>query len=282
MSARNKHVLVLGAGGNVGRPLVQGLLAAGAAVRAASRSGQAVAGASGVAFDYAQPATWAAAFDGVDRAYVMLPAGHVQAKELLQPVVSALAARQVKIVLQSAYGVDADDSIPYRQVELALERSGTPFVILRPNWFADNFHTYWRASVLQGRIAVPAGRGRTSFVSARDIAASAVAALCETRFDGQAFELTGPEALDYGQAAAMLGEVLGREISYRAIDDAQFVAGMSAAGVPADYANFLAALFHPVREGWTAGVSDAVKRLSGRPPQSLRDYALAHSAQLAA
>lgn len=280
MSARNeKRVLVLGAGGNVGRPLVQALLAAGERVRAASRSGQAPAGAEGVVFDYHQPAGWDAAFEGVDRAYVMLPAGHVQARELLQPVVEALAARRVKIVLQSVYGVDADDSIPYRQVELALERSGTRYLILRPNWFADNFHSYWKAGIeQQGLIAVPAAQGRSSFIDVRDIAASAAAVLRSDAFDGQAFNLTGPEALSYADAAAVLSQALGREIRYQAVDDASFIAGLQAAGVPADYAGFLAAIFAPVREGWTAGVSDAVERLTGAAPRPLQRYAQDHVA----
>jgi len=78
----------------------------------------------------------------VDRAYVMLPTGYVNVKELLLPVIQAAAERRVKVVFQSVFGVDADDSIPYRQVEIALEKSGTPYVILRPNWFSDNFHTF--------------------------------------------------------------------------------------------------------------------------------------------
>ena len=46
------------------------------------------------------------------------------------------------------------------------------------------------------------------------------------------------------------------------------------AGVPRDYASFLAAIFYPVREGWTAPVSDAVQTLTGRAPRSLCTYAL--------
>ena len=274
-------ILVLGAGGNVGRPLVQALLARGEKVKAATRSGAAVAGAEGVAFDYAQPATLAAALDGVDRAYLMLPAGNVQAQALLMPVVEQLAARRIKIVFQSAFGVDADDSIPYRQVELAIERSGTPFVILRPNWFADNFHTYWLAGVRQGLVAVPAGQGRSSFIDARDIAASAAAALTRSDVNGQAFNLTGPEALSYGEAVQRLSEVIGRPVRYEAVDDAGFIAQLAGAGVPRDYAELLAALFHPVREGWTAAVTDAVQQLTGRPPRSLRTYAEDHRQLLA-
>lgn len=275
-------ILVLGAGGNVGRPLVKALLARGEAVKAASRSGAAVDGAEGVVFDIANPATHAAAFEGVDRAYVMLPAGNVQAQALLMPVVNALIARKIKIVFQSVFGVDADDTIPYRQIELAIERAGVPFVILRPNWFADNFHTYWKAGVDHGVIAVPAAQGKTSFIDARDIADSAAAALTSQRFDGKAFNLTGPGALGYGEAAALLSEVTGKPIVYQATDDASFIAMLTGAGVPNDYASFLASIFHPVREGWTAAVTDHVQQLTGQAPRDLRRYALDHTADLTA
>lgn len=275
-------ILVLGAGGNVGRPLVKALLARGEAVKAASRSGAAVDGAEGVVFDIANPATHAAAFEGVDRAYVMLPAGNVQAQALLMPVVNALIARKIKIVFQSVFGVDADDSIPYRQIELAIERAGVPFVILRPNWFADNFHTYWKAGVDHGVIAVPAAQGKTSFIDARDIADSAATALTTQRFDGKAFNLTGPEALGYADAAALLSEVTGKPIVYQATDDASFIAMLTGAGVPNDYASFLASIFHPVREGWTAAVTDHVQQLTGQAPRDLRRYALDHTADLTA
>ena len=182
-------ILVLGANGNVGAPLVRSLLDAGHSVRAAGRSGQAPEGAEPVAFDYTDPAAIDRAFDGADAAYVLLPAGTVAVRELLLPVIEAAQRHKVKVVLQTALGVDADESIPFRQVERALEASGLPFVILRPNWFADNFHTYWKAGIDHGVIAVPAADGRTSFIDARDIAASAAAALTSDRFDGQAFNL---------------------------------------------------------------------------------------------
>lgn len=277
----NGKILVLGAGGNVGRPLVQQLLARGERVVAASRSGAAVAGAEGAAVDIGDPRSLTAALDGVDRAFVMLPAGHVQIRELLAPVVETLAARRIHVVMQSVFGVDADDGIPYRQVELALMGSGTPWVVLRPNWFADNFHTFWLAGIRQGVIALPAGQGRSGFIDARDIAASAAAALTDSRFAAQAFDLTGPEALGYADAAALLAEALGRPVRYQPIDDAGFIAQLTGAGVPADYAQFLAGIFHPVREGWTARVTDGVQRLTGQAPRSLRQYVADHRAALA-
>ncbi|MBY7840580.1 SDR family oxidoreductase [Vibrio fluvialis] len=273
-------VLVLGASGHVGQPLVAELLAKGEQVKAASRSGQAFGAAEGVVFDFADPTTFDAAFDGVDRAYVMLPGGYVESKALLEPVIQAAVERNVKLVFQSVLGVDADDSIPYRQVEIALENSGVPYVILRPNWFADNFHTYWKAGIDQGVIGVPAGEGKSSFIDVRDIASSAAAALTTNRFDNQAFNLTGPEALSYAQAAQKISAALGKPVAYQAMEEGAFCDLLKSVGVPADYAEFLTSIFYPVREGWTAGVSDAVVTLTGKAPRSLDEYIADHLAEL--
>ncbi len=274
-------VLVLGATGTVGRRLVAALQARGAAVKAASRSGKPVEGASGVVFDFADPATYGPAFSGVTAVYVLAPTGTLDVTGTLLPVIAAAAERGIKVVLQSAFGVDADDSIPYRQVEIALEKSGTRFVILRPNWFTDNFLTFWKPGIDHGRIALPAGDGKSSFIDVRDIAAAATVALTSDAFDGQAFNLTGPEALGYAEAAAILSSAIGRPVAYEAIDDDAFVAILAGAGVPEDYAHFLALIFFPVRQGWTAGVSDAVATLTGAPPRSVAAWAKDHAAAFA-
>lgn len=275
------QILVFAANGNVGQPLVAALLAKGEQVKAASRTGTAVGGAQGVAVDMDNPSTFARAFEGVDRVFLLAPTGSLDITGRLLPVIEAAAARKVKVVLMTALGVDADEAIPYRQVELALERSGTPFVIVRPNWFADNFHTFWKPGIDHGVIAVPAGDGKTSFIDTRDIAESAAAALTTDRFDGRAFNLTGTEALSYGEAAAVLSRVTGKAIAYTPVDDDGFVGILTDAGVPEPYARFLATLFHPVREGWTARVTGDVETLTGHAPRSLATYAQDNAARLA-
>ncbi len=274
-------ILVIGATGNVGRPLVKALLARGEAVKAASRTGKPVEGAEGVAFDVADPMTFPAAFEDVDRAFVMLPGGYTEAKALLLPIIEAAATRGVKVVLQSVFGVDADDSIPYRQVEIALEKFGVRWVVLRPNWFTDNFINYWKPGIdAAGVIAVPAADGKSSFIDVRDIADSAATALTTDRFDGKAFNLTGPDALGYAEAAALISEAIGKPVAYQAVDDDTFVGNLVGAGVPEVYARFLASIFYPVREGWTAVVTDDVQTLTGHPARRVADWVKENAATL--
>lgn len=273
-----ERILVVGATGNVGTPLVAQLVAEGRTVRTASRTGTTVAGAEAVRFDFGDPGTFDAALDGVSRVFVLAPGGTTDAKAVLTPFLERALAKRVAVVLQSVLGVDADDNIPYRQVELMIERSGVPFVILRPNWFADNFHTSWLPGIRHGSIAVPAASGQSSFIDVRDIGASAAAALVTDRFDGRAFNLTGPSAYGYADAAEIVSRVAGKPVSYTPIDDETFVAGLTAVGVPADYARFLASIFYPVREGWTSVVTSDVSALTGREPRSLEQYAADHAA----
>jgi uncharacterized protein YbjT (DUF2867 family) len=269
-----KAILVIGGTGNVGRPLVEELVARGEEVRIASRNPASVrvAGAGAVYLDLVKPETLEAAFDGVDRVYALAPAGNADPVGLLGPVIDHAARHPAKVVLQTAIGVNADNNIPLRQVELRLEKSGVPYVVLRPNWFADNFATYWLHDVLNGEIRVPAGEGKSSFIDTRDIAAAAAAALTTDKFDNQSLDLTGPEAFSYAEAAQMLSAVTGRKIGYRSIEDAPFIDALKAAGLDADYAQVLAAIFYSVREGWTAPVTDAVQALTGKKPRTLKAY----------
>ena len=142
MSAK---ILVLGANGPVGSPLVDELLRRGEKVKAASRRAvsQLPSGAEPVRLDLEDPGTVEAALADVDRVYAISPGGYADQLALLRPVIEAAAAREAKVVLQSAMGVESNDAIPLRHVELLLERSGNPFVIIRPTWFTDNFANYW-------------------------------------------------------------------------------------------------------------------------------------------
>ncbi|MCY1741491.1 SDR family oxidoreductase [Ensifer adhaerens] len=266
-------ILVLGSNGTIGSKVVRALVARGETVRAASRKATAVDGAEAVAFDYEDATTFGPALDGVDRLFVLTPAGYLDPVGLVGPIMAAAAARGIKVVLMTVIGVDADDNIPYRQLELQLEKTGTPFVILRPNWFSDNFQSYWIEGIRHGAIAVPAAEGRTSFIDTRDIAESIVAALTSEAFNGRAFNLTGPEALSYGEAASILSRVTVKPIAYTPVDDETFVGVLVGAGVPEDYARFLASIFHPVREGWVANPTGDVKILTGHEPRSLETYA---------
>lgn len=269
--------LIFGARGTVGSELAALLQAAGHTVLKATRAPLA---AEEVRLDLATGQGLEAAFERADQVFFMVPPGHVNPHELLAAPIDAARRRGVrKAVLMSAMGADADPSSPWRQAELQLARSGVPFNVVRPNWFMQNFHTFWLQPILaSGRIQLPLGQARGSLIDARDIAASAAALLLRSDLDGQAFDLTGAEALDHDEIAGILSRVAGREIVYEDIPPEAMGAGLRAAGLPADYAAFLLTILGFFKQGYSARITEAVQALTGRAPRRFEDYARDHQA----
>ncbi|MFK7999888.1 MAG: NAD(P)H-binding protein [Polyangiales bacterium] len=268
--------LVLGATGTVGTPLTHLLVDAGHTVRAATRTPAEYVGAGTATFlDVQDPSTFAAALDGVDRLFVMAPPGHADAFALLHSFVDYALPKVERIVTMTAQGVQYDESIPFRKLELFIESAGVPYVHLRPSWFSQNFHTFWGHGVREAdRLALPAEDASVGFIDARDIAASAAGAL--TRDDialESAYELTGPEAWTHSGAAAELSKVIGRELTYTSISDDAFREQLAPSGLPSDYIELLVSLFAAVRAGSASNVTEHVQYLSGSAPRTVAAYA---------
>lgn len=269
--------LVVGASGSVGSQLVQNLVAQGHAVRATTHRRAAIGmqgGVETVFLDLVSGEGRTAAFRGVDGAFLLVPPGHADQQRIASPLIAeAKAARLAKVVLMTAMGANAADT-PFRRAEQELVASGLAYNIIRPNWFMQNFQTFWAHGINeQGKILLPAGTAKTSFIDARDIAAVAARLLATHDQDNRDFDLTGPEALDHDEVAHLLSEASGRTIVYQEIEPDILRQGLLAGGVPADYAEFLLVILGFLKQGYNARTTDAVEHLLGRAPGSFGAYA---------
>src|SRR5690606_7807502 len=97
----------------------------------------------------------------------------------------------------------------------ALMESALAWTIVRPHGFMQTFTLIgWDLMQKAGVISFPAGDGAIPLVDVRDVAAVAVKALTEPGHEGQAYDVTGPEALTFARQAEILSKVLDREITY--------------------------------------------------------------------
>ena len=269
--------LVIGASGTVGKNIVEGLVAQGHSVRATTHRAEAV-GTKGaietVLLDLATGAGIDAAFKGIDGAFLLAPPGYADQQKLLSPLVTAAQrAKLGKVVLMTAMGANAADT-PFRRVEEQLAASGLAFNIIRPNWFMQNFQTFWVHGINSGNtIALPAGTAKTSFIDARDIAAVAVRLLTTHDQDGRDFDLTGPESLTHADVAKLLSAETGRAIRYENVDPRLLRKGLVGGGVPADYADFLVVILGFLEQGYAERTTDPVEKLTGRKPIAFYRYA---------
>jgi uncharacterized protein YbjT (DUF2867 family) len=281
-------ILITGAGGAVGTALVEALQGSDQQIRLTFRSKQkaaqaAAAGYDVVILDYAQPATLGPAFSGVDAVFLLSNGILGQAEGEINVVNAAKAAGVTRIVKLSVWGADAETyalARMHRTVERAIEESGLEWTFLRPNNFMQSFITYDGESIrAKGAFYLPAGAAQVNHIDVRDIARVAARALTEPGHGGKAYNLSGPRAISYMEAAAILSDALGKRVRYVAVPDDAARAAMIASGAPAIYADYLIELYQFFRTGGAAGVSTAVKDVTGRDPiafeQFVRDYAAA-------
>ncbi|WP_280493576.1 NAD(P)H-binding protein [Nocardia asiatica] len=273
-------VLVLGATGKTGKPVVDALVARGVDVRAASRNPEAAtAGVEPVRFDWADRSTWAPALHGIDSLYVVGPYTVPGEPGLVGDLLAA-AGHARKVVLLSVLGVEQlPDALPMAAWEADVRASDKEWTILRPNWFQQNFGEGFAASLREnGELALPAGDAVVGFVDTRDIAEVAAAALTEQGHAGEVHVVTGPAALSLRQVTKTLGEAAGRELGYTALTSDQFADGLRKAGLDERSITWQLGLFRLIRDGGNAIVTDTVERITSRPARELESYARENAA----
>ncbi|WP_342618622.1 SDR family oxidoreductase [Rhodoferax sp. GW822-FHT02A01] len=266
--------LVIGANGTVGTELVKLLIAQGHDVRKAT-SKAVKDPARDVHLNLVSGEGLAQAFAGVSKVFLLCPPGYTNHDELLKPAIDAAKAQGVqKLVLMTAMGANADESAPLRKAEVHLQNSGLAYNIIRPNWFMQNFNTFWIQGILEhGKIFLPLGASKGSFIDARDIAAVAAQLLSKDDFNNRDFDLTGSVALDHDEVAKILSAATGRTITYEDIPPDVLLGGLLQAGLPKPYAEFLLLILSYFKAGYSERTTDAVQTILGRAPGTLEQYA---------
>lgn len=277
-------IFVTGATGNVGSQVVQQLIASGITPRVAVRSINKAeslkkAGAEPVEMDLDRPKTVQSAFAGVDKVFLVSPfvPNMVELTAILRE--AAKRANVQQIVRLSALAQPGIALSKWHcEMEKAIAKTGIPFTFLRPNGFMQNFVTAMAGTIkADNAFYLNAGDGKVSFVDTRDIASVAVAALTTSGHEGQAYTVTGSEALSHPQAAFILSQVLGRTINYVDVPEDTVRQGMQGAGMPEPTVNALLELYASYKASQAATVSPVVEQVTGKQPisfeQFVKDYA---------
>ncbi len=280
-----ERVLLTGATGNVGRPLIDLLGARGVAVRAVSRHRIAAPSAPHldvVEGDPSHPETLASALDGVTSLFLNPRSIGGRAAELL-----ALAkVRGVRrAVALSAINVDDDPTRQpsryrgdlNREVEDAVTSSGLEWVSLRPSVFATNTIGLWAAQIQHGDVVRgPYAASVSAPIDERDIAGVAAHALVTDDLLGQRLDLTGPQSLTPPDMVAAIADAIGRNLHYQEIPPQAAKTHMVDAGFPAQFAEAFLSM-QAATVGRPALLTNEVEKILGRPALTYARWAVDHT-----
>lgn len=199
-------IMVVGATGNVGEPLVRMLAEAGEEVTAVSR--RITAAPPGVVVRQGDLASLE--FPGVSSVFLVVPPGF---RESLEPVLGrAREAGVERVVLLSSQGVGTGRHPAV--FEEAVRSSGLKWTVLRPAGFASNAFQ-WAESVRATRsIAAPFGDVALPVIDPEDIASVAAAALRSPSHEDKTYVLTGPSPVSPRDQAAAIASAVGEPVRF--------------------------------------------------------------------
>ncbi|OWP21127.1 NAD(P)-dependent oxidoreductase [Microbacterium sp. AISO3] len=276
-------ILITGASGQLGHLVVDALLARGVSpdtVVAGARDLAKLAdladrGVTTARVDYDDPASLRDALAGVDS--VLLISASEPGKRLAghKNVIDAAAAAGVsKLVYTSAPKATTFEwplGAEHKATEEAIAASGIPAVVVRNNWYIENYVPDVQRAAESGVIAASVGDGLIAPASRADFAEGAAVVLIEDGHLGKVYEFAGDTRIGYDVIAAAASEVLDRDVAYARVSTEDHIAALESAGLDAGTAQFVAGIDTGIREGVLDVDDHTLSRLIGRPTTSFAD-----------
>ena len=267
LSRRTGMILITGASGTVGRPLVELLVDAGVKVRAVARN----------------PAGLPRIVEVVDKPVLEGVTGlFANPRAIGEDLIARAKEHGVRrVVALSAANVDDDlDKQPSRhrgdrnrEIERAVTASGLDWVALRPTTFAANAIGLWAEQMRHGdTVHGPYARATWSPIHERDLAEVAAQAFLGDDLIGTIPVLTGPASLTQEQMLHTIGCAVGRDLSYVEVPPPVAGRAMVERGFPEGFVTELLAL-QERSVGRSAPVTDEVRRILGRPALTFARWA---------
>jgi uncharacterized protein YbjT (DUF2867 family) len=288
-----KPILVTGAAGRVGaigRTVTELLLQQGKAVRAMVRTederAQALRdmGAEVVAGDLLDLRSMHRVIEGCETMYfgMSVSAAYLEATVNVAAVAKYYGVKAFINMSQmtlSEMSITETTASPQHKLqwlaEQALNWSGLPVVHVRPTVFLEGFFLTFTADSVResNQIRLPFGEGKTSPISAADVARVVASLLVNPQpHIGKIYELTGPQSENMKFFAQEYSRALGRTITFQDIPVGPWRERLLQNGLPVHLVNHLATMADLHRAGRYDRMSNDVLMLTGRGPLSLQEF----------
>lgn len=218
------------------------------------------------------------ALDGVDTLFLVPAQESADRLQRHFAAIDAAAAAGVrKITYLSFVGATRDSTFTLGRDHWATEErvkaTGLPWTFPRMNLYLDFLPLMVTD---RGTIEGPAGDGRGAFVTRDDIAEVIARLLADGGHDGEAHDISGPEAFTLAEAAATMSAAGGKPVTFVDQTVPEAYASRAVYGAPDWQVEAWVTTYTAIANGDIAPVTDTVPHFTGHPATSLADYLAAH------
>lgn len=231
--------------------------------------------------DYNNPESLEKAFAGVDK--VLFISGSEIPNRVTQHknVVDALLVAKVKEVVYTSFQrKNETETSPiafvaesHLKTEEWLKESNISYTILRNAVYMDMIPLFVGDQFKEtGMIYLPAGQGKSSFVTRKDMAEAMANILAGGNHQNKEYLLANTEAYSFDDVAETLSAIVGKEIKYVSPSPEEYKSTLSKAGVPQEFVEMFAGFAEAIKQGDLNETGDDLKNLLGRRPVSLQEY----------
>ena len=271
-------IVITGATGNVGQPLVELLADAGHTVTAVSRGMSAplptLPGVVTAVADLSDVTTLAPALAGANALFLIVSGAgaHVDGPALLKNA-EAAGVRRVVLLSSQAVGTrpGTPSHAPLADLEEAVRGSAMEWTILRPGGFASNALAWVPMIKEMNAVHAPYGDVALPVVDPLDIAEVAAATLTEEGHSGRTYEITGPSATTPRERVEEIAAAIGRPVEFVELTPEEARSQMLEFMPQAVVDGTLAILGHPTAD--EQAVSPHVEEVLGRPARGFGEWA---------
>ncbi|VXB75726.1 SDR family oxidoreductase [Aeromicrobium sp. 9AM] len=218
---------------------------------------------------YDDTAALEAALAGIDR--VLLISGNEFGKRTQQHrnVIDAVIANDVsRVVYTSAPQVDTS-TLPvapeHLETEQYLASTAVDHVVLRNNWYHENYASAVETAAATGSVLTSAGDGRVASAARQDFAEAAAVILTTDGPVKRVYELAGDVAWTHDDLAAALSEVVGKPVSVANVSADEQSAILTSVGLDAGLIGFITGVDAGIKQGDLELATGELSSLIGRP-----------------
>jgi len=260
-------ILVTGATGTFGKSVFEILTEKHVEVKSGSRN-------SLTPLIWDKPETFKANLKGVKKVFLVSPPNYATFHQEVKAFLDVAKEEGVEfILLSTVFGINQAPESALAKTEEALKNCGIPFAIVRPNFIFQNFINFDSETIKAGKIYLPTGQGKTSYIDVRDVAQACVSILLEAeKHHGKIYTLTGNQSLSHAEIASVFSQVLAKKVENINPTPQEYAQTLTGFGLPEETVNFLGYLYSGIEAGYFETTTDDYQKITNTNPRSINTF----------